>query len=172
MPEASHTTFSIVNLSPDHWPGVRAIYAEGVNGGLATVISQLPTWKDFDQSKRPDLRLAAVDDASHVLGWATCEPFSHHPAYAGVVEDSVYVAEAAQRRGIGRALLQALVDRAAACGVWTIQSKIFSLNHASIDLHVRLGFRLVGVYERLGAPSCGPYRGKRLDVTLLQRSIQ
>jgi L-amino acid N-acyltransferase YncA len=130
------------------WPAVEHIYAEGISTGLATFETDTPTWAEFDADKLPGYRLVAVEDGA-VVGWAALAPTSHRACYAGVVEHSVYVAEAARGRGVGRALLEALVVGAEAGRIWTIQTSIFPENAASAALHERLGFRVVGRRERI-----------------------
>jgi phosphinothricin acetyltransferase len=90
---------------------------------------------------------------------------SERGCYRGVAEESVYVAESARGRGIGRALLEAAIERSEAAGIWTLQAGIFPENRASIRLHLSCGFRLVGVRDRLGVGADGVFR----DVVLLER---
>ena len=85
-------------------------------------------------------------------------------AYAGVAEDSIYVAPEAQGRGAGRALLTAVVASAEHGGIWTVQCGIFPENQASVRLHQACGFRRVGVRQRLGR-----LQGRWRDVLLLER---
>ena len=99
-----------------------------------------------------------------MLGWVAAAPVSDRCVYGGVVENSVYVAPEAQGRGVGTALLEALVASTEAAGVWTIQTGIFPENAASLRIHERAGFRVVGRRERLGKLN-GVWR----DVLLLER---
>ncbi|MDF2752276.1 MAG: hypothetical protein K0S82_659, partial [Gaiellaceae bacterium] len=99
-----------------------------------------------------------------VVGWAALSPVSERSVYGGVAEDSVYVADTAQGRGVGRALLEELVRRAESDGVWTIQAGIFPENEGSIALHERCGFRVVGTRERIGK-----HHGVWRDVVLMER---
>lgn len=85
-----------------------------------------------------------------VLGWAALSPVSSRQVYRGVAEVSVYVAAAARGRGVGKALLRALVEESEANGIWTLQAGIFPENSASIALHESCGFRRVGVRRRIG----------------------
>jgi phosphinothricin acetyltransferase len=91
-------------------------------------------------------------------------PVSSRPVYAGVVEHSVYVAPHARGRGIGRALLDALIASTEAAGIWTLQSGVFPENTASLALHEQLGFRAVGTRERVGR-----HHGQWRDVVLIER---
>lgn len=150
-------------LRPEHWPGVARIYAEGIATRNATFETELPTWEAWDRAHLAEHRFVAVD-AAGVQGWAALVPVSERCVYAGVVENSVYVAGSAQRRGVGRALLDELVASTEAAGIWTIQTGIFPENAASVRLHERAGFRVVGRRERLGRLD-GAWR----DVLFLER---
>lgn len=150
-------------MSPEDWPAVAAIYAAGIAGGDATFETEPPGWEQWDAAHRADLRLVAVEDG-RVAGWAAASPVSDRCAYAGVVEDSVYVDPACQGRGVGRLLLAELIAAAEASGVWTMQAGIFPENVASVALHTSCGFRVVGRRERLGQLG-GVWR----DVLLLER---
>jgi phosphinothricin acetyltransferase len=89
--------------------------------------------------------------------------------YAGVVEHSVYVDSAVQGRGIGRALLAGLATSTEAAGIWTIQAGIFPENTASLRLHEKAGFRLVGTRQRVGKMTYGPLAGRWRDVIMIER---
>jgi len=158
-------------LREQHWPAVQAIYAAGIATGHATFEEAPPSWESFDAGKVRDLRFVALDDDGHVLGWAAASPVSDRCVYAGVVEHSVYVDPAARGRGVGRALLDALLDAAAAGGIWTVQSGIFPENTASIALHSAAGFRVVGTRERLGRMTHGPLAGAWRDVVLMETRL-
>jgi len=150
-------------LVPSDWPAVERIYAQGIGTRAATFETEPPTWEQFDAGRLREHRLVAVEEET-VVGWAAVSPTSARECYAGVVEHSVYVAEEARGRGIGSALLQALVESAEAAGVWTIQSSIFPENEASVRLHERAGFRVVGRRERI-ARLDGVWR----DTVLIER---
>jgi len=146
------------------WPAVRAIYAAGIASGDATFETDPPTWQLFDATRLVGHRYVATDDAGAVLGWVAATRVSERSAYRGVVEHSVYVHPAAQGRGLGTALLRTLIDSTEAAGIWTIQSGVFPENIASLTLHERAGFRMVGRRIRIGQLG-GVWR----DVVLLER---
>ncbi len=152
-------------MTPADWPAVEAIYAAGIATGEATFETAPPSWEEFDAGRLPDHRLVAVENGE-VVGWAALSPTSSRACYAGVVEHSVYVAEHAHGRGIGRRLLEALLASAEAAGIWTIQTSIFPENVASVALHGRVGFRIVGRRERI-ARLDGVWR----DTLLLERRL-
>jgi phosphinothricin acetyltransferase len=135
-------------LLASDWPAVEAIYAEGIATRNATFETATPTFGAFDASHHADHRLVAVEN-SRVLGWVVLAPTSSRACYAGVVENSVYVAADARGRGVGRALMKAVVASAASGGIWSIQAGMFPENAASVALHESLGFRLVGRFERI-----------------------
>lgn len=156
-------------MSPADWEAVAQIYQEGVEGGNATFESTVPAWQTFDASRLRLGRLVAIDDAHAVIGWVAASAVSSREAYRGVVEHSVYVAERARGRGIGRLLLNGFVAIAELNGIWTIQSSVFPENTASLRLHSSAGFREVGRRERIAQSRTGPWRGKWRDTVLIER---
>ncbi len=143
-----HGVVTIEPLEPADWPAVAAIYAEGIATRMATFETDVPSWDDFAAKTIPGHALVARLDGE-VAGWAVLSRVSSRAVYSGVAEDSVYVAAASRGRGVGRALLDALVAGADGAGIWTIQTAIFPENEASLALHERCGFRVVGRRERI-----------------------
>jgi L-amino acid N-acyltransferase YncA len=152
----------IRTLDESDWPAMSSIYAEGIATGNATFESDVPTWERWNAA-HPSLRLVAEIDGD-VVGWAALSPYSPRHCYRGVAEESVYVGAAARGKGVGRALLSALIERADAEGYWTLLAGVFPENEASLALHAALGFRVVGVHEQLGERD-GVFR----DVVWLER---
>jgi phosphinothricin acetyltransferase len=142
--------FAIEEMSAEDWPEVRAIYLEGIATGNATFETSAPDWEAWDAGHSKSCRFAARAGGG-ILGWAALSPVSGRCVYAGVAEVSVYVAEKARGRGIGKALLAGLIDASEKNGFWTLQAGIFPENTASVALHEHAGFRLVGRRERIGA---------------------
>jgi L-amino acid N-acyltransferase YncA len=170
-------TYPILPMPPDLWPAVREIYREGIATGDATFETELPDWERWDNSHRKDCRLIAVEPFDEdtekvlisrnkltVLGWAALSPVSARRVYRGVAEVSVYVSAAARGRGVGRALLQALVKESEVNGIWTLQAGVFPENTASVALHKSCGFRKVGLRRQI-AKLGDSWR----DVLLLER---
>jgi L-amino acid N-acyltransferase YncA len=156
----------IETMVPADWPDVREILLQGIATRCATFDTEPPAWETWDATHLSVLRLVARSGA-RVLGWAALAPVSPRPVYRGVAELSVYVAENQRGRGIGRALLQELIRRSEAAGIWTLEAGLFPENEASRRLHVACGFRMVGVHERL-ARLDGQWR----DVVLMERRSQ
>jgi phosphinothricin acetyltransferase len=158
---ASH--IEVVPLEPRHWESVERIYLQGIATGNATFETSSPTWEDWDRGHLAHLRLVALD-GDEVVGWTALSRVSDRCVYGGVAEESVYVAEGARGRGVGRLLLDELISRSEAAGIWTIQTGIFPENEASLRLHELVGFRVLGVREKLGKLD-GVWR----DVVFLER---
>jgi L-amino acid N-acyltransferase YncA len=152
------------------WPEVAAIYREGIATGHATFASAPPdSFEEFSEGKLMEGAIVARDGVGKIAGWATLSKVSDRCVYAGVAEVSVYVAEAARGRRFGATLLRDLIGRSEAAGVWTLQAGIFPENTASIALHERCGFRVLGRRERVGKMNFGPQAGKWRDTLLLER---
>jgi L-amino acid N-acyltransferase YncA len=157
------TSIAIGPMAPADWDDVRRIYAEGIATGNATMETEPPPWESWDKAHRPDCRIVARE-GGRVLGWAALSLVSERCASGGVAEVSVYVAADARGLGVGRRLLEELVRASEEAGVWTLQAGIFPENTASLAIHSRCGFRVVGVREKLGKLGAS-WR----DVALLER---
>ncbi len=150
---------------------VLAIYAEGIASGHATFQTEVPAWAEWDAGHLAAPRLVARDeDSGAVLGWCALSPVSKRAVYAGVAEESVYVAAIARGRGVGRLLLEAMVRASEEAGIWTMQTGIFPENRASLALHEACGFRVLGVRERIGRHAA--QGGRWRDVVFLERRSQ
>jgi phosphinothricin acetyltransferase len=156
-------TVAIVPLTEEHWPEVCRIYEQGIATRNATFATAAPEWREWDARHLPACRLVAIRDAE-VVGWAALSTVSSRHVYRGVAEVSVYVAESARGQGVGLQLLTALVAESERNGVWTVQAGIFVENAASIHLHEKAGFRVVGRRERIGCLD-----GQWRDTILMER---
>jgi L-amino acid N-acyltransferase YncA len=155
--------FVIEEMLPQHWERVREVYLEGIKTGQATFEREAPEWEQWDAAHLKFARLVALDLDS-VAGWAALSPVSTRKVYAGVAEVSVYLGEQFRGRGLGRALLEALIRESEARGIWTLQAGIFPENDASVALHLACGFREVGRRERIGRMD-----GRWRDTVLFER---
>ena len=135
-------------LEPEDWRAVADIYWDGMRDGLATFETEVPAWEEWDRGHLQHHRLVA-EILGEVVGFAALAPVSSRRCYSGVAENSVYVARDARGLGVGRALLETLIEGAEEAGIWTIQTSIFPENRASLELHLRCGFRVVGTRERV-----------------------
>ncbi len=138
----------IDQMRASDWEQVRAIYLEGIRTGHATFETEAPSWERWDEAHLSFARFV-MRDGEKVLGWAALSAVSKRHVYRGVAELTVYVAESARGQGIGRALLEALINESERNGIWTLQASIFPENTASVELHRGCGFREVGRRERI-----------------------
>lgn len=152
-------------MRAEDWPAVARIYQAGIDTGNATFESEIPSWERWRAARVAEPCLVARDGRGETIGWAALTPASARAVYAGVAEVSIYVAPERTGIGVGRALLQALVEASERAGIWTLRAGIFPENAASIALHERCGFRLVGTHERIGRMPDGRWR----DVVLYER---
>jgi L-amino acid N-acyltransferase YncA len=139
----------IEKISETHQTALSSIYLEGIATGNATFQTTAPTWKEWDKSHFLHSRLIAFEQGK-ALGWAALTPVSSRCVYEGVAEVSVYIANDARGKGVGTALLNALIIESEQNRIWTLQSGIFPENEASIHIHQKCGFRIVGIREKIG----------------------
>ncbi|HVV43717.1 MAG TPA: GNAT family N-acetyltransferase, partial [Bryobacteraceae bacterium] len=123
----------IESMTANDWPAVREIYEEGLATGVGSFELSAPGWEQWDAARLPHSRFVARDEAGAVIGWAAVSPFSQRRCYAGVAEVGVYVAAAARGKGVGRALLEAVIESSEAAGVWTLQGATIAENTASLS---------------------------------------
>jgi phosphinothricin acetyltransferase len=140
---------TLAAMTPADWDRVRAIYLQGIASGQATFESEAPSWEQWDSAHHSFARLVARAD-SEVVAWGALSPVSRRRCYAGVAEVSVYVGAEYRGQGIGRRLLEALIQDSERQGIWTLQGATFAENDASLCLQQACGFRIVGRRERIG----------------------
>ena len=150
-------------MGPGDWPHVASIYAAGIATRNATFETEVPSFEEWDASHLAEHRFVAAD-GERVVGWIALTGYSDRCCYRGVADLSVYVDPSAQGRGVGRVLLEHLIADTEDSGIWTLQAGVFPENAASLALHRRCGFRVVGTRERIGELD-GLWR----DVVLLER---
>ena len=138
----------IESLEKKHYPSVSKIYTEGLATGIASFETNILDWEDWNQKFIIQCRYAASVD-NEVVAWCALSEVSKRDVYKGVAEDTIYVSKLHQGKGIGKKLLQHLINESEKAGFWTLQAGIFSENKASIKLHQDCGFRVVGIRERI-----------------------
>ncbi|AFS69322.1 GNAT family N-acetyltransferase [Exiguobacterium antarcticum] len=148
------------------YPEVGRIYKQGIKTQNATFRTEVPSFDYWDAHHHIHSRLVAEEDGK-MLGWVAISPFSSISAYQGVAEVSLYIDEDARGKGVGTALMHAVIEASEAAGIWTLHSQIFPENTVSLKLHHRFGFREVGRRERIGQLA-GVWR----DTILLERRSQ
>ena len=150
-------------FSKADWEAVSRIYAEGIATGIATFETEVPKWELWDEKYFKHCRIVAeIND--EVVGFAVLSPVSKREVYKGVAEVSVYVSEQSRGNHVGKTLLNELIKESELHGFWTLQAAIFSENLASVYLHEKCGFRIVGIREKIGM-----LHGKWHDNHLLER---
>ena len=163
---------TITALLPEHWPAVKTIYEAGLATGNASFQTSAPSWEEWDAAHLKHSRMVALlpadpvspSNISQVVGWVALTPVSGRCVYAGVAEVSVYIDTTSRGKGVGKALLQALITESETKGLWTLQAGIFPENTASLRLHAKAGFRTIGTREKIGQMN-GIWR----DTVLLER---
>ena len=156
-------SIQIKKMTANDWDAVRSIYEEGIATGNATLETNIPSWESWDAAHMKECRLTAKED-SIVTGWSALTPVSGRCVYAGVAEVSVYIGGNFRGRGIGKLLLEELIRSSEKQGIWTIQAGILKENTASIELHKKCGFKILGVREKLGK-----LNGLWRDIVLMER---
>ncbi len=156
-------SISIRAMTPDDWPAVAAIYADGILSRRATFETTVPSWEQWDRSHIAVCRLVANRGAA-VIGWAALSQVSSRAVYKGVADISIYIAMNAQRQGVGKTLMAALISASEEHGFWMLQAGILSYNEVSLAFHEACGFRVVGRREKIGMLD-GVWR----DVILMER---
>jgi L-amino acid N-acyltransferase YncA/2-polyprenyl-3-methyl-5-hydroxy-6-metoxy-1,4-benzoquinol methylase len=157
------TAVQITAMTDAHAKAVLRIYQAGIDGGDATFETAPPSWEKWRAGHLDGLELVALN-AGKVIGWAAAGAVSDRCVYAGVAEHSLYIDPAHRGRGVGRALLEALITASEDKGIWTLQSGIFPENGASLALHEHAGFRVVGVRQRVGR-----HHDRWRDVIMVER---
>ena len=146
---------------------VAAIYNEGVEGRQSTFETD-PRGPEAFRARMGDRRLPLLvaEEEGRVVGWAGLTPYSERPCYAGVAEFSIYIEAPARGRGVGRLLLESLVDESERRGYWKLIGLLFPTNAASVALCRAAGCRVVGTHRRHGQ-----LEGEWRDVVVVERLI-
>jgi phosphinothricin acetyltransferase len=161
---AQDSRLAVEPMTDADGPAVLTIYGQGIASGIATFETVVPEWRAWNASHRRDCRFVARLDG-RVVGWTALARYSSREVYAGVAWESVYVDASARGKGVGSALLRELIPASEASGIWTLIAGVQAENTASLALHERVGFRRIGVQERIGRDATGVWR----DVILLER---
>jgi len=156
-------TISIRPLIKTDWLSVSKIYADGIATGIATFETEIPDWEVWDKKHFESCRIVAEKD-NEVVGYAVLSQVSKRKVYKGVAEVTVYVDKEYKRQHVGEILLRQLIKKSEENDFWTLQAGIFSINTASIELHKKCGFRIVGIREGIGQ-----LKGKWHDNHFLER---
>lgn len=138
----------IINIQQHHFPRIAEIYQQGLDTGIASFETQVPDWQKWDEKFLKPIRLIALEH-NQIMGWLALSPVSQREAYKGVAEVSLYIDKEFSRKGVGTKLLTEAIDLSQHAGFWTLQAVIFEVNEASVLLHKKCGFRVVGYREKI-----------------------
>ena len=163
METLSNTMVHLLEMLPAHYEAVKHIYELGIATENATLETKAPDWESWDNGHLKDCRFVAVEDGE-IIGWAALSPVSGRCVYSGVAEDSVYVHPDHAGKGVGEVLLTELIKSSEQAGIWTLQAHMLAENAGSRKLHLKCGFRVVGIREGFG-----PLHGRWRDTYLLER---
>lgn len=153
-------------MTADDAERVLEIYKAGLDTRNATFETRVPMWTDWDHKHLKHSRFVYVMDG-RVLGWVTLTPFSNRQVYQGVAEVSVYVDAGCRGKGIGSELMKKVITSSEDHGIWTLFSAVFPENTATLKLHAKAGFKVVGTREKIARLD-----GKWRDTVLLERRSQ
>jgi phosphinothricin acetyltransferase len=142
---------------------VLEIYRMGLETRNATFETTVPTWQEWDSKHLSHSRFVSESEGN-IVGWAALTPFSTREVYRGVAEVSVYIANGFRAKGIGSGLMEKIIISSELNGIWTLVSSIFPENEATLKLHTKFGFRIIGKREKI-ARLDGLWR----DTILLER---
>jgi len=142
---------------------VLKIYQEGINTGMATFESNVPSEQVWNEKHHATLRFVA-EEHNKVVGWIAISPVSTRTVYSGVGEVSVYLLSDSKGKGIASKLFEILIEESEKAGFWTLQSSIFAINTSSIQLHKKMGFRIVGTREKIAQ-----LHGKWHDTVIMEK---
>lgn len=153
----------IISMTETHWPAVEQIYLAGIATGLATFETSSPGWDRWNTSHMNTHRFVALID-DQIAGWIALSPTSDRCVYGGVGEVSIYIDPNHKRKGIGKALIAKVIESSEAEGIWTLHAAMFPQNEGSIALHTAMGFRQIGIREKIAK-----LNGKWHDNLLMER---
>ncbi len=163
------TTKTLISLTASDWPAVKRIYEAGIQTGNATFQAAAPAdWQTWSAGKILPCCLG-LHIGPALVGWASLSSTSSRDCYRGVGEVSIYVDPEFSGHGVGSQLLPALIATSEQQGFWTLQSSIFPENKASLHLHEKFGFRVVGRREKVARMEYGPYAGQWRDTLWIER---
>ena len=154
----------IREMKESDWEDVKCIYCEGIEEGKSTFTTQCPTYSEWNKSHIAECRLVAVME-DRVVGWIAISRTSARECYRGEASVSIYIARDYRGRGVGYRLLSYLCEESEKHGYWTLTSWIFAENEASIKIHERCGFQLVGYREKIAKNIFGEWQ----DTILMER---
>ena len=158
--------YAIRPMETDDWGEVVEIFYQGIQTNNATFHTSCPSYDEWDKSHLKQCRFVAEADCE-VVGWVALSPYSNRECYKGVASLSIYIDTNHRGKGVGKLLLNKLLEESENAGFWTIQAGILETNSASLALHEKCGFRRVGYHERIAKDRFGIWR----NVVIMEHRI-
>lgn len=156
--------YELREMLPTDEARVLEIFRQGIDGGISTFETEVPTAEAWSMGYFNDCRWVLENEKNEVVGWCALKPVSKRECYKGVAEVSIYFDNEYQGKGLGSVLLKKLILDSEDHGFWTLQTNIFSENETSIKFHQKNGFRIVGVRKKIGK-----LNGEWKDVILMEK---
>ncbi|MDQ1856277.1 GNAT family N-acetyltransferase [Chryseobacterium sp. WLY505] len=142
--------YELREMLPSDEARVLEIFRQGIDGGISTFETEVPTAEAWSMGYFNDCRWVLENEKNEVVGWCALKPVSKRECYKGVAEVSIYFDNEYQGKGLGSVLLKKLILDSEDHGFWTLQTNIFSENETSIKFHQKNGFRIVGIRKKIG----------------------
>ncbi|MBW8522597.1 GNAT family N-acetyltransferase [Chryseobacterium chendengshani] len=156
--------YEIREMLPKDETRVMEIFQQGIDSGIATFDTELPNAEVWNTSFINECRWVLENETTEVIGWCALKPVSKRECFRGVAEVSIYFDQNSVGKGLGTLLLKKLIVDSENHGFWTLQSNIFPENEASIKFHLKNGFRMVGIREKVGK-----LHGEWKDLVMLEK---
>ncbi|MCC3215264.1 N-acetyltransferase family protein [Chryseobacterium sp. X308] len=156
--------YELREMLPSDEIRVLEIFRQGIDGGISTFETEVPTAEAWSMGYFNDCRWVLENEKNEVVGWCALKPVSKRECYKGVAEVSIYFDNEYQGKGLGSVLLKKLILDSEDHGFWTLQTNIFSENETSIKFHQKNGFRIVGVRKKIGK-----LNGEWKDIILMEK---
>jgi L-amino acid N-acyltransferase YncA len=142
---------------------VLEIYRMGLETRNATFETKVSSWQEWDSKHLHHSRIVSEENGV-ITGWAALSTFSTREVYKGVAEVSIYVGSSFRGKKIGSELMENIIISSERNGIWTLISSVFPENEATLRLHAKFGFRIIGKRERIAQLD-----GKWRDTILLEK---
>ncbi|OBW42510.1 putative phosphinothricin acetyltransferase YwnH [Chryseobacterium sp. MOF25P] len=156
--------YEIREMLPQDETKVLEIFKQGIDSGIATFDTELPSSEAWNSSFLNDCRWVLENENNEVVGWCALKPVSKRDCFKGVAEVSIYFDTNYLGKGLGSVLLKKLILDSENHRFWTLQSNIFPENEASIKFHQKNGFRIVGKRDKIGQ-----LHGEWKDLIMMER---
>ena len=142
-----------VNICEKYYPQVAEIYKEGIATKIATFETKVPNWQTWNLKYHSFGRIALIEK-NQVLAWGSLSATSIRAVYKGVAEVCIYVKDSERGKGLGGKLLNQLIIISEQNLIWSLQASVFKENEASLAMHKKCGFRVIGYKEKIAQLNC------------------